>query len=90
MACAPCSSTATLKRSPEPSHTDGLIALSSGIMRDRGVEVDELRAIDHEIATGTWPDMTEHGWAVRRVADDQRAGAGRGHPRALRPDLAGR
>ncbi|HEY1590710.1 MAG TPA: flavodoxin family protein [Solirubrobacteraceae bacterium] len=54
----------TLKRSPELSHTDGLIALSSGIMRDRGVEVDELRAIDHEIATGTWPDMTEYGWAV--------------------------
>jgi hypothetical protein len=21
-----------------------------------------VRAIDHEIATGVWPDMTEHGW----------------------------
>ena len=54
----------TLKRSPEPSNTGGLIELSSGIMRDRGVEVDALRAVDHEIATGVWPDMTEHGWTV--------------------------
>jgi hypothetical protein len=53
----------TLKRSPEPSNTDGLIELSCGIMRRRGVEVEELRAIDHDIATGVWPDMTKHGWA---------------------------
>jgi multimeric flavodoxin WrbA len=54
----------TLKRSPEPSNTEGLIELSRGIMRDRGVEVDALRAVDHEIATGVWPDMTEHGWTA--------------------------
>jgi multimeric flavodoxin WrbA len=54
----------TLKRSPERSHTDGLVELSAGIMRRRGVEVDLLRAVDHEIATGVWPDMTEHGAAV--------------------------
>src|SRR5262245_7117025 len=54
----------TLKRSPEPSHTDGLIELSSGIMRQRGVAVEVLRAVDHDIATGVWPDMTEHGWAL--------------------------
>src|SRR4051812_3479910 len=52
----------TLKRSPEPSHTQGLADLSIAIMRKHGVEVDELRAVDHEIATGVWPDMTEHGW----------------------------
>jgi len=52
----------TLKRSPEPSHTDGLVRLSGGIMREHGVRVDELRAVDHDIATGVWPDMTEHGW----------------------------
>ena len=52
----------TLKRSPERSHTQGLIDLSTHIMRSNGVEVDELRAIDHDIATGVWPDMTEHGW----------------------------
>lgn len=51
----------TLKRSPEISHTQGLIRLSSQIMRRHGVEVDEIRAVDHDIATGVWPDMTEHG-----------------------------
>ncbi len=52
----------TLKRSPERSHTQGLLDLSAGIMRRHGVEVDEFRAVDHDIATGVWPDMTEHGW----------------------------
>ncbi len=53
----------TLKRSPERSHTQGLIDLSRSIMEKQGVTVDVLRAVDHEIATGVWPDMTEHGWA---------------------------
>ena len=52
----------TLKRSPELSHTQGLIDLSAQIMRDAGATVDEIRAVDHDIATGVWPDMTEHGW----------------------------
>lgn len=51
----------TLKHSPEPSHTDGLLGRSAEIMRRRGVEVDRLRAVDHDIAPGVWPDMTEHG-----------------------------
>jgi multimeric flavodoxin WrbA len=55
---------ATLKRSPETSNTEGLIRLSSLIMRRHGVEVDIVRAVDHDIATGVWPDMTEHGWAT--------------------------
>ena len=52
----------TLKRSPERSNTQGLIDRSVGIMERRGVHVDVGRAIDHDIATGVWPDMTEHGW----------------------------
>ena len=52
----------TLKRSPEPSNTEGLADLSTTIMRRTGVDVTLIRAIDHEIATGVWPDMTEHGW----------------------------
>src|SRR5579864_7462270 len=52
----------TLKPSPERSHTQGLIDVSAGIMRKQGVQVDTVRAIDHDIATGVWPDMTEHGW----------------------------
>jgi multimeric flavodoxin WrbA len=52
----------TLKRSPERSNTQGLMDISEEIMRRNGVEVDSIRAIDHEIATGVWPDMREHGW----------------------------
>jgi len=53
----------TLKRSPERSHTQGLIDRSVAIMERHGVQVDGFRAVDHDIATGVWPDMTEHGWA---------------------------
>ncbi len=53
----------TLKRSPELSHTQGLIDRSAAIMADRGVTVDQFRAIDHDIATGVYPDMTEKGAA---------------------------
>ncbi|OXM46876.1 flavodoxin [Amycolatopsis thailandensis] len=53
----------TLKRSPEKSNTDGLIAISRDILVKHGVEVSVLRAADHDIATGVWPDMTEHGAA---------------------------
>ena len=54
----------TLKRSPERSHTQGLMDLSIGIMRRNGVEVDEIRAVDHELAPGVYPDMREHGAAA--------------------------
>ncbi len=52
----------TLTKSPDPSHTERLIRLSRGIMERRGVQTKVLRPIDHDIATGVWPDMTEHGW----------------------------
>lgn len=52
----------TLKRSPERSHTEGLIDVSRGVMERQGVQVEVLRAVDIDIATGVWPDMTEHGW----------------------------
>lgn len=54
----------TLKASPEPSHTQGLVDASADVMRKHGVEVDVIRALDHDIATGVWPDMTEHGAAT--------------------------
>ena len=53
----------TLKPSPEMSHTQGLVDASADVMRRHGVEVELLRAVDHDIATGVWPDMTEHGAA---------------------------
>ncbi|MFF2555311.1 flavodoxin family protein [Nocardia sp. NPDC058058] len=52
----------TLKRSPDRSNTQGLIDLSAHIMEKNGVSVSHIRAVDHDIATGVWPDMTEHGW----------------------------
>jgi multimeric flavodoxin WrbA len=52
----------TLKRSPEVSNTQGLADLSMEIMRRQGVAVEAVRVLDHHIATGVWPDMTEHGW----------------------------
>jgi multimeric flavodoxin WrbA len=53
----------TLKRSPEISHTQALGDRSIAIMQRNGVTVDTIRAVDHHIATGIYPDMTEHGWA---------------------------
>jgi multimeric flavodoxin WrbA len=53
----------TLKKSPEKSHTQLLIDASVNIMKKQGVNVDQFRAIDHNIASGVYPDMREHGWA---------------------------
>jgi multimeric flavodoxin WrbA len=52
----------TLKRSPEVSNTDGLLALSQKLMNDHGVQTELIRTIDHDIATGVYPDMREQGW----------------------------
>jgi multimeric flavodoxin WrbA len=52
----------TLKKSPAVSHTQGLMDKSTHIMREQGVRVETIRAIDHDIAIGVWPNMTEHGW----------------------------
>ena len=52
----------TLKKSPEMSHTEGLIRIVTAIMEKNNVTVDSLRPIDYTIAPGVYPDMTEHGW----------------------------
>src|SRR5438105_3993912 len=52
----------TLTKSPDESHTERLIKLSQGIMEKHGVKTELIRSIDHDIATGVWPDMREHGW----------------------------
>lgn len=53
----------TLKKSPEQSHTDLLIEVSTKLMQKHGVATEVIRPIDHKIATGVYPDMREHGWA---------------------------
>jgi len=52
----------TLKRSPEASNTQALANRSIGVLTEQGVAVEVIRAIDHDIATGVQPDMTEVGW----------------------------
>ena len=51
----------TLKPSPELSNTEGLMRISTAIMERNGVTVDFVRAVDHDLAPGVWPDMREHG-----------------------------
>ncbi len=52
----------TLKRSPERSHTAGLMDMAVEIMKKNQVAVEVLRPVDYQIAYGVYPDMTEHGW----------------------------
>jgi multimeric flavodoxin WrbA len=52
----------TLKRSPELSHTEGLIQISRRIMEKNGVATELVRPVDLDIAPGVYPDMREHGW----------------------------
>lgn len=52
----------TLKKTPELSHTEGLMNNSIAIMKKQGVLVEYLRAVDFDIAPGVYPDMTERGW----------------------------
>ena len=44
------------------SHTSGLIDMSEAILKANGVHVERLRPVDHKIANGVYPDMTEYGW----------------------------
>ncbi len=52
----------TLKKSPQLSHTQGLIDISQAIMEANGVSVEVLRPVDFDLAFGVYPDMTEQGW----------------------------
>ncbi len=52
----------TLKRSPEQSHTEGLLRIPKAVFVANGVAVDEVRAVDLDLPPGVQPDMTEHGF----------------------------
>jgi multimeric flavodoxin WrbA len=60
----------TLKRSPDLSHTAGLMGVSAAIMRTHGVAVDEIRAVDHDIAPGVYDDMTHPPVGTPAARDD--------------------
>ena len=59
----------TLKRSPELSHTEGMINISKAIMEKNGITVDVLLPVECEIAYGVYPDMTEKGWETDKWPD---------------------
>lgn len=52
----------TLKKSPRQSHTAGLMSLSQQIMNACEVSTEMIRVVDHDVAFGVYPDMTEYGW----------------------------
>ena len=52
----------TLKKSPEMSHTNGLIEVSKAILEKNSIETTDIRPVDYDLAFGVYPDMTEHGW----------------------------
>ena len=47
----------TLKRSPETSNTEALAAVVEEALRDRGVEVESIRAVDLDIPPGVATDQ---------------------------------
>jgi len=52
----------TLKPSPQGSHTDKLLGAVEYIFEKSGVAHENIRVVDHDIAPGVYPDMTEHGF----------------------------
>lgn len=54
----------TLKPGPQQSHTAGLMQVSRNIMEKEGVSVETIRLVDHQVAPGVQPDMTEQGAEV--------------------------
>lgn len=54
-----CFVNCTLKPSPEPSNTEALMGNAAAIMSANGVAVDHIRAADHVLAPGVYPDMRD-------------------------------
>ena len=68
----------TLKPSPEGSHTAKLLGVAEAILVRNRVQLEQVRLVDHAIAPGVYPDMTEQGatrddwpqiWEKVRAAD---------------------
>ena len=51
----------TLKPSPGGSHTDKLLGVAEAILVRNGITLEQVRLVNHDIAPGVYPDMTEHG-----------------------------
>jgi len=57
-----CFLNCTLKKHPEPSHTEGLMNVAKAVMEANGVTVELLRVTDYDLAPGVYPDMRAYGW----------------------------
>jgi multimeric flavodoxin WrbA len=51
----------SLKRDAEESHTRLLLEVVEEIMRTAGAKTELIHLLDHRVAFGVYPDMTEHG-----------------------------
>ncbi|MFW7415526.1 flavodoxin family protein [Demequina sp. SO4-18] len=60
----------TLKPSPALSHTQGLMEDAIAIMEGHGVEVDQIRLVDFDVAPGVNPDMREDVPGGNQAADE--------------------
>jgi multimeric flavodoxin WrbA len=60
----------TLNKGLAVSNTDGLINASKLLMEHHGVNVEVIRTINHDIATGIYPDMREQGWETDAWPDE--------------------
>ena len=65
-----CFVNCTLKPSPTESHTQGLMDVAKAIMEAQGVTVDQIRFVDHDVAPGVYPDMTEDVPGGNQAHDD--------------------
>ncbi len=52
----------TLKRRSDESHTKLLLGVAGEIMEKNKIGVSHIHMLDHQIAFGVQPDMTEHGY----------------------------
>jgi len=52
----------TIKKDAGSSHTLRLMNRAAGIMREEGVKVEIIHALDYQIAFGMEKDLTKHGW----------------------------
>lgn len=59
----------TLKPSPQGSHTATLLSVAESILQTNGVSLEQIRFVDHDVAPGVQPDMTEHGFATDEWPD---------------------
>src|SRR5690606_42059221 len=62
----------TSATSPRSLH-DALPILSRRIMNKEGVDTEFIRFVDHDVAPGIYPDMTEYGWGKDEWPEDRKS-----------------